>query len=383
MECGEVASASLRFADHKLDGQEKAMTSVERLNSVIERENVSSQTFDDLEKSLNQGQQQEPEKGTDTPPDNAPNPSEPQVTGDDGGNKPPEAEKGGAAGGQNTPNEPSVEKTKDTDPNNKQQHTPEEKREYAWQKLRNENKTFRTKNEQLTQQIKELQSQIDSFKQKSSEPQEKLTRENFATEEDWLRYLSHDQNMKDFAALQNKQNEGYLKQLQEQQRMLVIAEREEALFPAEKRAEYVQVVNAAMGAGMKSALENNPDIMQFIDNSQMGPRILYHFAMMPKDMIAIAENPNPASRQFMLANLERGLYNHFVLGAGNPQNGKPNPETNPNPAPNPSGAPTNPSVPPKKAPPPVIGKVGGGMDNTDPESLTEQEVIKAYRRVTT
>lgn len=356
------------------------MTAAERLNSVIERENVASQTFDDLEKSLNQGSQ-ESEKPTETTQDDAPNPSESKVTGDDGDKKPPEAENGGAAGEQKTPNEPSVEK-KETEPN-KQQHTQEEQKEYAWQKLRKENKSFRTQNEQLTKQIKELQAQIDNYKKSGTEQKESLTSDQFATQADFMRYVAHEQNVKDFAAMQNQQNEDALKQLQEQQRMLVIAEREEALFPAEKRTEYVQVVNAAMNAGMKSALENNPDIMQFIDNSQMGPRILYHFAMMPKDMIAIAENPNPASRQFMLANLERGLYNHFVLGAGNPQNGKPNPETNPNPAPNPSGAPTNQSTPPKKAPPPVIGKVGGGMDNTDPESLTEQEVIKAYRRVTT
>ena len=361
------------------------MTSVERLNSVIERENVSSQTFDDLEKSLNQGNQQEPEKKTNTPPDNTPNPSEPKVTGDDGGKQPPETEKGGAAGGQDTPNEPSVEK-KDTEPNKnqQQQHTQEEKQEYAWQKLKRENKNFRSQNEQLTKQIKDLESQIAAFKETASKPHEELTEEQFATKADYLRWLAHDQNQKDFATLQNQQNEAYLKQLQEQQRMLVIAEREEALFPAEKRTEYVQVVNAAYEAGMKSALENNPDIMQFIDNSQMGPRILYHFAMMPKDMIAIAENPNPTTRQFMLAQLESGLYNHFVKGAGNKQQPNPAPNTNPNPAPNPSGAPNNPTpAQPKRNPPPIIGKVGGGEDNTDPDTLTEQEVTKLYRKVTT
>ena len=362
------------------------MTEAERLNSVIERESASSQTFDDLEKSLNQGNQQENEKGANTTPDNAPNPSESKVTGDDGGKQPPETEKGGAAGGQDTPNEPSVEK-KDTDPNKnqQQQHTQEEKQEYAWQKLKRENKNFRSQNEQLSKQIKELEAQIATFKEAGNKPQETLTEEQFATKEDYLRYVAHQQNMKDFAALQNQNNEAYLKQLQDQQRMLVIAEREEALFPAEKRTEYVQVVNAAYEAGMKSALENNPDIMQFIDNSQMGPRILYHFAMKPQDMIAIAENPNPASRQFMLAQLESGLYNHFVKGAGNQQQQpNPAPNTNPNPAPNPSGAPNNQTpAQPKRNPPPIIGKVGGGEDNTDPDTLTEQEVTKLYRKVTT
>ena len=356
------------------------MTAAERLNSVIERENVASQTFDDLEKSLNQGSQ-ESEKATETTQDDAPNPSESKVTGDDGDKKPPEAENGGAAGEQKTPNEPSVEK-KETEPNKQQQHTQEEQKEYAWQKLRKENKSFRTQNEQLTKQIKELQAQIDNYKKSGTEQQEQLTSDQFATQADFMRYVAHEQNVKDFAAMQNQQNEDALKQLQEQQRMLVIAEREEALFPAEKRTEYVQVVNAAMNAGMKSALENNPDIMQFIDNSQMGPRILYHFAMMPKDMIAIAENPNPTSRQFMLAQLESGLYNHFVTGAGNQQ--KQDAAPNQNPAPNTSGAPNNQSpAPQKKNPPPIIGKVGGGIDNTDPETLTEQEVIKAYRRATT
>ena len=169
------------------------MTEAERLNAVIERENVSSQTFDDLEKSLNQGNQQEHEKGTDTPPDNAPNPSEPKVTGDDGGKQPPETEKGGAAGGQDTPNEPSVEK-KDTEPNkNQQQHTQEEKQEYAWQKLKRENKNFRSQNEQLSKHIKDLEAQIAAFKETASKPHEELTEEQFASKADYLRWLAHDQ----------------------------------------------------------------------------------------------------------------------------------------------------------------------------------------------
>ena len=360
------------------------MTATERLDSVIQRESASNQTFEDLEKSLPNGQQEQP-KETQVEPNGNPNPTEPKANGTEQVETPVETEKTGAKGEQKTPTEPAAQQEPEKKPEDKgkQTHTPEEQREYAWQKLKKENKAFKTQNEALTQQIKSLQEQIDSFKNSQGNPNEpEYTRDNFATEEDWLRYVAHKQYQKDAASSINEQNVKQLESLQEQQRMLVIAQREEALFPAEKRQEYVQVVSAALNAGMKSALDANQDIMAFIDNSDMGPRLMYHFAMMPKDLIRIAENPNPTTRGFMLAQLEQGLYRKFVLGGGQP-NQQPQQNATPNVTPNaaPSAAPTNPNPAPKNVP--IIGKIGEGVDKSNPDTMDEKSVIQSYRRYTT
>ena len=360
------------------------MTATERLDSVIQRENVTNQTFEDLEKSLSQGTQEQP-KETEVKPNDNPNPPEPQANGTEKVETPVGTEKAGAEGEQDTPTEPSEKKDSEKKPEDKgkQNHTPEEQREYAWQKLKKENKTFRTKNEALTQQIKQLQEQIEAFKSSQGKPnEEEYTRDNFATEEDWLRYVAHKQYQQDTANSVNEQNQRQLEDLQEQQRMLVIAQREEALFPAEKRQEYVQVVSSALEAGMKSALDANPDVMEFIDNSDMGPRLMYHFAMMPQDLIRIANNPNPTSRSVMLAQLEQGLYRHFVLGGGQ-QNQQPQPNATPNATPSatPSAAPTNPNPAPRNVP--VIGKIGEGADKSNPDTLDEKSIISSYRKYTT
>lgn len=356
------------------------MTATERLDSVIQRESASTQTFDDLEKSQSQ-EQQKPNGGAEVEQKGNPNPTETNANVEEKVETPAETEKAGAQGEQNKPNEPSEKKEPESKPEEKgkQNHTPEEQREYAWQKLKKENRAFRTQNEALSQQIKQLQEQISSFKASQENPdKEEYTRENFATEEDWLRYVMHKQYQQDAANSQNARNEKALEDLQEQKRMLVIAEREEALFPAEKRQEYVQVVSAALNAGMKSALESNPDIMQFIDNSEMGPRLMYHFAMKPSDLIGIAENPNPTTRGFMLAQLEQGLYRYFVLGQGQQQPTAPN--ATPSSQQQQQAAPTNPA-PPRNVP--VIGKIGEGVDKSNPDTMDEKSIINSYRRYTT
>lgn len=360
------------------------MTATERLDSVIQRESASNQTFEDLEKSLSNGQQEQT-KETQVEQNGNPNQTEPKANGTEQVETPVETEKAGAEGEQKTPTEPSEKKEPEKKPEDKgkQTHTPEEQREYAWQKLKKENKAFKTQNEALTQQIKSLQEQIDSFKNSQGNPNEpEYTRDNFATEEDWLRYVAHKQYQKDAASSLNEQNVRKLENLQEQQRMLVIAQREEALFPAEKRQEYVQVVSAALQAGMKSALDANQDIMEFIDNSDMGPRLMYHFAMIPQDLIRIAENPNPTTRGVMLAQLEQGLYRKFVLGGGLP-NQQAQSNATPNVTPNaaPSAAPTNPNPAPKTVP--IIGKIGEGVDKSNPDTMDEKSVIQSYRKYTT
>jgi len=351
------------------------MNATERLNAVISREQESSQTFEDLEKSLTSSSEQTKEDETKVTEEDLPNHEQPKVTGDGDGKTPNEAEKLGATGGQPTPNEPSVEKKESESPNNEKVHTPEEQRKYTWQKLRNENKEFKAKNEALNNQIKMLQEQIAKFKEESPS-EEQYTEENFRSKEDYFRYLAHQQYQQDSRQNQQQQAEQALASLQEQQRLMTIVQREEALFPAEQRQQYCEVVNAALEAGMKNALDSNPDVMEFIDNSEMAPRLLYHFALKPEDFFNIVNNPNPTSRKFALARLEEGLYRTFVLnkGATQPNSGS---EAQP-----PKNSEQNNQTPPKKNVP-IIGKIGEGGDKSNSDTASEAEIMKTYRKYTT
>jgi hypothetical protein len=110
----------------------------------------------------------------------------------------------------------------------------------------------------------------------------------------------------------------------------------------------------------------------------MGPRLMYHFAMKPSDLIGIAENPNPTTRGFMLAQLEQGLYRYFVLGQGQQQPTAPN--ATPSSQQQQQAAPTNPATPRNV---PVIGKIGEGVDKSNPDTMDEKSIINSYRRYTT
>ena len=349
------------------------MNATERLDAVIAREQESSQTFEDLEKSQNPNPQQPNAEEPKVVDNDHPNTPEPNVTGEGGAETPVEAEKAGATGGQQTPNEPSVEKKDNENPNDKG-HSPEEQRKYTWQKLRNENKEFKAKNEALNTQIKQLQEQIAKFKEEQPSEQQ-YTEENFRSKEDYFRYLAHQQYQQDSKQAQQQQAEQALANLQEQQRAMTILQREEALFPAEQRKQYCDVVNAAMEAGMSNALNANPDVMEFLDNSEMAPRLLYHFALKPEDFFNIVNNPNPTSRKFALARLEEGLYRTFVLnkGAAQPNNGG---EAQP---PKNSDVPNQ--TPPKKQVP-IIGKIGEGGDKSNSDTASEAEIMKSYRKYT-
>ena len=349
------------------------MNATERLNAVIAREQESSQTFEDLEKSLTSSQQEPNAEEPKVTEDSHPNTSDPKVTGEESAETPAEAEKAGATGGQQTPNEPSVEKKDNEPPNNDKGHSPEEQRKYTWQKLRTENKEFKAKNEALNNQIKQLKEQIAELKEEKPS-EEQYTEENFRSKEDYFRYLAHQHNQQDARHSQQQQAELALANLQEQQRAMTILQREEALFPAEQRKQYCDVVNAAMEAGMKNALEANPDVMEFLDNSEMAPRMLFHFALKPEDFMNIVQNPNPTSRKFALARLEEGLYRTFVLnkGANQPTGGEAQP---------PKQSDVNNQQPPKKSVP-IIGKIGDGGDKSNGDTASESEIIKTYRKYT-
>lgn len=357
--------------------------SVDRLNRVIEREEVSSQTFEDLEKSLSEPSKEvksEEQPKNDDPQGNGeakanaePDAKKKADTGEGVDPKPEgEEKKGDEQGEDKNPAKPSEEKGKPDKPE-KPDNTAQQN--HAWQKLRTQNRDYK-------REIARLKQELEKYK-----PVERAdyNEDQFANKADFYRVVAHEQNQIDRAKWKTEELNEQIAALERAERDQTIIQRETALFPTEKEyGEYCQIVNSCMQSGMKNALDANPDIMEFIDNSDMGPRLLYHFAMKPQDFKQIADNPNKVSRSFMLSQLERGLYEHFVLkpqgqGAGantNTQVAQPpvqTPPASPNPAP--QGQQSKKEVP-------VIGKLGTGADKSTPD-LSESEVMKIYRKYTT
>lgn len=255
------------------------------------------------------------------------------------------------------------EEKKSGEPAPKQEPSHAQKSDFAWKKLRGENKS-------LKKELAAAREQLEKYK--NAKPSEEPDRAMFTSDADYYKEISRRTYADDMAKAKAEEAAQRVAQLEQAELADAIQRREQALFPDEKSySEYSSAIGHALNSGMGAALEQNKDIKEFIDKSDMGPRLLYHFAMKPEDFAMISGNQNAASRSYQLAQLENALYQHFVAGYAATQNPPPKQEV-PAPAP---------QTPPKPVVP-VLGKVGNEeLESTPADTFaTDEQVRKALRK---
>lgn len=202
-----------------------------------------------------------------------------------------------------TSNTSETNKTNDSEvnPNDKPKesvkHTKEEKEKYAWEKTNKELAELREAN-------KKFQEQLEKIKPK--ETPKKYKKDDFVDEESYFKYLANEslkerlEKAKSQKEEFNKQNEQIRVQKEE------FDDKVKSIFESNSDA-YYNVVNKALENGMSNYLDKNPDIMKYIMESPISPKLAFHFAVVPNDLIAIAKQTNPQARYAKLSILEDKL----------------------------------------------------------------------------
>ena len=251
------------------------------------------------------------------------------------------------------------------------QHTPEERKEYAW-------KSLRKQNQRLNQELSEMRKQIEAL---SKKPEAEKTASEFATDADYQKYLI------------DHQLEGLLSRRAEEEHKAQEATREEqsaqsAVYqkirdtysdPDEYKI-YTEAMNAATapdtedheGGHMYTLFNDNPesakDLSSFCAKSPLGARIMFHFAMVPADCAAYAQLDDPVDRKVELRLLEKKL--GALQAAGKLSMKKPSSV--------PSGSVQGNTVPATGSVP-IMGKMGTGSGGNNEPS--DDDILKDIRRM--
>ena len=178
-------------------------------------------------------------------------------------------------------------------------HTKEEKEKYAWEKTNEELKELREENRKFKEQMAKLTA-------KPKEVPKKYNKEDFVDEESYFKYLANE-------SLKERLNQAQIKKEELAQRNQETVKAKEnfdakvkEIFDSNSDA-YYSVVDKALNDGMSNILDKNPDVMKYIADSPISPKLAFHFAVVPNDLIAIVKQQNPQARLVKLASLEEKL----------------------------------------------------------------------------
>lgn len=273
------------------------------------------------------------------------------------GTEPKDAETDANKGGAQEQKEASEDAGSETGasgkPEQKPVHTHEEKEKFAWKKLNEKARGYRD-------QIEKLQAELAALKGKAP-----------AKESDFKDKMSFIQAKVDEKLDERaiKANESAVQDLQQQADAAEIeAETQRAQYLVKQtyktkaeQEEYSRTINLAAEHGMAKILDETPggqDIIQFCRNTDLAPRLIYHLAKSPDDLVNLVRDPDHASRMASLRYLERKLADAF--GDGKPAEKQPVEKE-------------------KKSNVPVLGKLGSGESSGDRPS--DAELIKQARKL--
>jgi hypothetical protein len=246
----------------------------------------------------------------------------------------------------------SIDKSKNVIPKD---HAKQEK--YAWTKINDKVKSLRSRLLELEEENKKLKESTGK----------KIDKSNFKSEDE---YEDARINAKIDERILNR-NEDEKSKLADE---LSKAEYEHDVARAkdlidktypnqEDKDKYFTAIKAAKEAGLEKLLsdtDGGKDIINFCSTSDMAPRIYYHLAMSPKDLVQIVKDNDHASRMSKLNFLESKLDSAF--NANKPAVEKKVADT----------VPASEQVP-------VIGEIGAGGRSLDGKS--DEDLKKMLRKL--
>jgi myosin heavy subunit len=195
--------------------------------------------------------------------------------------------------------QPEEQEVKEQEIKQPVKHTKEEKEKYAWEKTNQELKELREENRKFQEQMAKLTA-------KPKEVPKKYKKEDFVDEESYFKYLANE-------SLKERLNQAQIKKEELAQRNQETVKAKEnfdakvkEIFDSNSDA-YYSVVDKALNDGMSNILDKNPDVMKYIADSPISPKLAFHFAVVPNDLIAIVKQQNPQARLVKLASLEEKL----------------------------------------------------------------------------
>ena len=189
------------------------------------------------------------------------------------------------------------EVTKEQEP--KVKHTKEEKEKYAWDKTNQELKELQEENKRFKEQMAKLT-------EKPKEAPKKYKKEDFVDEESYFKYLANESLKERLQQAQIKKEEFEQRNQETVKAKEQFDEKVKEIFDTNSEA-YYSVVDKALKDGMSDILDKNPDVMKYIVDSPISPKLAFHFAVIPNDLIAIVKQQNPQARLAKLSNLEEKL----------------------------------------------------------------------------
>ena len=246
---------------------------------------------------------------------------------------------------------------------NKNKYTHEEQVAYAFNKLNS--KFSRTKRD-LANALREIEALKKANAAKPPVTESKaLGPEAFSSQEDYLKYIANQSIIEQLQkAAEQKRNADAQSQAIKESQDRYTTRAQQIYNTPEAIEEYNTVVGRAINEeGLGDALANDPVISDFINTSELAPRLVYHFAAIPEDFERISAIKDPTDKRFALNMLQHKIQSVFANQSKSKQTTTQPAETQP----------TNPSVP-------IVGKAGtGGASAAGTTELSMDDVMSNLR----
>ena len=176
-----------------------------------------------------------------------------------------------------------------------ERRTHKQKRAEWWEK--NKDRVLSKRSDPRDEQIATLQREIEELKKKNEESP-RLTKGNFASEEDYIKHI-FDQR---YTELQTAANEKYQREMEDADAQNAEAERW-ARLTAEQFSTDEEMEEYRDAVSMAGNLPMTPEVARYIKESENGPSLLYYLCNNPDELVELSELSD-TRRQYRLFRLE-------------------------------------------------------------------------------
>lgn len=224
----------------------------------------------------------------------------------------PEAEVAAEEKVSSTPSEENVSGEKASH----REYTPEERAAYSFRKQLAKQRDKYEKNYVPRDQYEQLLQRIEKLE--SPEKFQPLNRGQFNDDDSYIDALVQQRFDNMWNSKLQEAQQRYQEQAQQDQEVQAYKSRQDEnvkkLFKTpEAEKQYRETIGIALQNGLGERIDSDREIAQYIMRSDMGPKILYEFAMKP-DLVEEMFNDNvtPMDRQFKIRELENDLRKAMV-----------------------------------------------------------------------
>lgn len=224
----------------------------------------------------------------------------------------PEAEVAAKEKVSSTPSEENVSGEKASH----REYTPEERAAYSFRKQLAKQRDKYEKNYVPRDQYEQLLQRIEKLE--SPEKFQPLNRGQFNDDDSYIDALVQQRFDNMWNSKLQEAQQRYQEQAQQDQEVQAYKSKQDEnvkkLFKTpEAEKQYRETIGIALQNGLGERIDSDREIAQYIMRSDMGPKILYEFAMKP-DLVEEMFNDNvtPMDRQFKIRELENDLRKAMV-----------------------------------------------------------------------